>query len=254
MRRLRPIDLHAHVAPDIGAPDLMELGALVFAVTRSIDEAEAALNRRDEWTVWGVGCHPGLVGAQRTFETGRFAALVERTPFVSEIGLDGTSRVPMPLQRQRLGEILAVLQSAPRITSIHSYRATAEVLAELEARPISGAILHWWLGDQAQTTRAVGLGCYFSVNTSSLRHRDLLRIIPIERIFSETDHPFGDRYRKGVRRPGAVEDVELAIATCHGLSQEAVRQRLWRNLATLVSQTGTARLLPRTLRAHLASV
>ena len=254
MSRLRPIDLHAHVSPEIGTADLVGLGALVFAVTRSIDEAEAALDRRDEWTVWGAGCHPGLVSAQQTFDVDRFEALLERTPFVSEIGLDGSSRVPMPLQRQRLGEILAVLQTSPRIASIHSYRATAEVLTELEARPISGAILHWWLGDQAQTARALGLGCYFSVNTSSLKHRDLLGIIPIERIFSETDHPFGDRYRKGVRRPGAVEDVELAIAACHGISQEAVRQRLWRNLANLVSQTGTARQFSRTLRANLASV
>jgi TatD DNase family protein len=232
----------------------MGLGALVFAVTRSLDEAETALNRRDEWTVWGVGCHPSLVGAQRAFEVGRFAALVERTPFVSEIGLDGTSRVPMPLQRQRLGEIFSVLQSTPRITSIHSFRATSEILAELEARPISGAVLHWWLGDQAQTARAIELGCYFSVNASSLRHRDLLEMIPIERIFSETDHPFGDRNRRGVRRPGAVEDVELRIATFQNLAQDVVRLRLWRNLAILVSQTGTAKLLHRSLRTHLASV
>lgn len=254
MRHLRPIDLHAHVAPEISAADLIDLEALVFAATRSIDEAGKALDRQDEWTVWGVGCHPGLVGAQRAFEIGRFAALVERTPFVSEVGLDGKSRVPMALQRQRLGEILTILQSSPRITSIHSYQATAEVLAELEARPIRGAILHWWLGNESQTAKALDLGAYFSVNTSSLRHQETLRKIPLDRIFSETDHPFGDRSKKGVRRPGSVDDVELAIATLHGLSQAAVRLRLWQNLAALVGQTGTARLLSRTVRARLASV
>jgi TatD DNase family protein len=232
----------------------LDLEALVFAATRSIEEAQRALDRQDEWTVWGVGCHPGLVGAQRAFELGRFEALVERTPFVSEVGLDGKSRVPMPLQRQRLGEVLAVLQSSPRIASIHSYQATAEVLTELETRPIKGVILHWWLGNESQTARALDLGAYFSVNTSSLRHQETLRRIPLERIFSETDHPFGDRHKRGVRRPGSVDDVELAIATLHGISQAAVRLRLWQNLATLVSHTNTARLLPKTLRARLASV
>ncbi len=254
MRHLPPIDFHAHIAPDISAADLVALDALVFAVTRSVDEAEKVLDRRDEWTVWGVGCHPALVRAQRSFDLGRFAALVKRMAFVSEIGLDGKSRVPMPIQRQRLGEILSVLQSSPRIASIHSYSATAEVLDELEARPIRGVVLHWWIGNELETVRAVDLGCYFSVNSSSLRNEAILKLIPFDRIFSETDHPFGDRSKRGIRRPGAVDDVELSIASMHGLSPTAARLRMWQNLATLVSKTGTASLLPRPLLTRLAAV
>ena len=66
--------------------ELIALGAIVFAVTRSLDEAEQALGRSDETTVWGVGCHPRLVGVQKAFDPGRFRALAERTAYVGEIG------------------------------------------------------------------------------------------------------------------------------------------------------------------------
>ena len=44
-------------------------------------------------TVWGVGCHLGVVSAHKEFDRERFGELVRRTAFVSEVGLDGSSRV-----------------------------------------------------------------------------------------------------------------------------------------------------------------
>ena len=83
MRHLPPIDMHAHIEAGIAAADLLELKSLIFAATRSLDEAEGALKRSDPWTVWGVGCHPGLVRAQNAFDPAQFAALTARTPAVS---------------------------------------------------------------------------------------------------------------------------------------------------------------------------
>lgn len=51
-RALPPLDLHAHVATDVAPRALEELGAVVFAVTRSLDEYEETLNRSDAVTVW----------------------------------------------------------------------------------------------------------------------------------------------------------------------------------------------------------
>lgn len=254
MSRLPPIDVHAHIKADIAAADLVELRSLVFAATRSLDEAEQALRRADPWTVWGVGCHPGLVGVQKAFDPARFAELVAKTPYVSEVGLDGTSRVPMDTQRAIFEAILAVLHVNPRITSIHSYDATEAVLDCLTARPIQGAVLHWWLGDEEQTRQAVELGCYFSINASMLRRPELLDGLPLDRLLTETDHPFGDRSSGRGRRPGYVDDVERAFAQLHGLDQEELRRALWRNLAELVRLTRCGRLLPRPVRVTLAAV
>ena len=121
-----PLDLHAHVDIGIEASELTALKAIVFAVTRSLDEAERALRRRDRTTIWGVGCHPGLVGAQKAFDSVRFRSLAETTPYAGELGLDGASRVPLELQRHTLASALQILQQSPRITTLHSYMATPD--------------------------------------------------------------------------------------------------------------------------------
>lgn len=251
MSALPPLDLHAHVDPAIPSRDLVDLQAVVFAVTRSLGEAASALERTDPGTCWGVGCHPGLVRAQQTFSASYFSELMKHTAFVSEIGLDGESRVPMSTQQATLGAILEVLQRSPRITSIHSYEAAEEVLESLETQPIKGAVLHWWLGDPAQTRRAVNLGCFFSINASSVRRTDLLDIIPLDRVLTETDHPFGDRQGNGHARPGGVDTVEQVFARRTGLSPEDVRSLVWGNLRRLVAEVGCADLLPRGIRLRL---
>ena len=248
-----PLDLHAHIDAGIEAAELTALRAIVFAVTRSLDEAAKALRRSDDTTIWGVGCHPGLVGAQKAFDPKRFQELAKETPYVGELGLDGVSRVTMEMQRHTLAGALAVLQQNPRITSLHSYKATNEILDLIENFPQPGLILHWWLGTEGETARAVDLGCYFSVNLSSVRRRDLLAQIPLDRLLPETDHPFGDR--GGLhRRPGEVGHVEVAIAESHGISTEKVRRRTWETLALIVHKTRTGRLLPKQVLRQLAAI
>jgi TatD DNase family protein len=254
VRRLPPIDLHAHIEPDIAASALTDLGSLIFAATRSLDEAELALSRSDPWTIWGVGCHPGLVGAQKAYNPVRFSELITNTAYVSEVGLDGSSRVSMPTQQATFDSILKALQATPRIVSIHSYAATGTVLDCLTARPIRGAVLHWWLGDEEQTRRAIELGCYFSVNASTLKRLELIKLLPIDRLLSETDHPFGDRATGRGRRPGNVDDVEESLALIHGIDREETRRIMWRNLARLVGDAGCGVLIPRAARVALASV
>lgn len=249
---LAPLDLHAHIEPSIAAADVDALNAVVFCVTRSLDEAEAALQRDDELAVWGVGCHPGLATALRHFSAERFAELLERTCFAGELGLDG-GRPNLQRQRATLRAALEVLQAHSRITSLHSAGATAELLDELTGAPIAGAVLHWWLGDERDTARAVELGCYFSLNRAGVNRNDILSRVPLERVLTETDHPFGDR-RSRPHRPGNVEFVETAVASQHGLSPLECRHQLWRNLATLVQETRCGRLVPRALRHRLATV
>ena len=237
----------------IEAFELTALQSIVFAVTRSLDEAEQALKRSDRTTIWGVGCHPRLVGVQKSFDLKRFQALIEMTPYVGEIGLDGASRVPMDVQRNTLASALGVLQQSPRITSLHSYKATGEILSLIAKFPQPGLILHWWLGTESETCRAIELGCYFSINRSSARRRDLLAQIPLDRVLPETDHPFGNR-GPGLQRPGEVGNVEEALARAHGLSPAEIRSRTWCTLASIAKETRAGRLLPGRVRRQLAVV
>jgi TatD DNase family protein len=246
MRQLPPLDLHAHVDPSIKPGDLQALGAVVFAATRSIAEWESTRSRQDQVTIWGVGCHPGLVGAHRDFTPARFETAVQKTPFVSEVGMDGASRVPAETQQGTLHQVLDILADSPRIVSIHSYQATTPVLDLLERHPAHGVILHWWLGTESETRRAVDLGCYFSINYSAARRREQLALIPQERMLLETDHPAGDRFSPPPRQPGHVQPTEAIVAKHLATTPERVRTIAWQNFRSLLGphRDALAQMMP----------
>ncbi len=248
---LPPVDLHAHVDSGIPPDELRSLGAVVFAATRSLAEARIALQREDDLVVWGVGSHPGVMGSHSSFDPAAFRSLIGQTAFVSEFGLDLGAKVPLERQLQTLRGALDVLADELRITSLHSYRATAQLLDELAHRPVPGVVLHWWLGSQAATKRAVDLGCYFSLNAAMFRRASALRHIPLERLLTETDHPYGDRVGPEPHRPGNVLAVEHGIARMHCLEPDAVRRLMWRNLDRLARETNCGRLLNRRIRSYL---
>lgn len=250
---LPPLDLHAHIKPTIPARDLERLGAVVFAATRSLTEFASTQRRRDAVTIWGVGCHPGALTAQDEFTTERFKSLLCTTAFVGEVGLDRRSKVPMATQEATFRAILSELAVSPRIVSIHSSGACANVLDLLEEMPVQGAVLHWWRGTPAQTARAVALGCWFSVNAAGMKHA-AVALIPIDRLLTETDHPSGDRSAPAPRQPGAVLDVESELAKLHEVSPAKMRLRIWRTFDELVRATETASFLPTPINRMLSTL
>lgn len=254
MRELPPLDAHAHVATDIAASDLESLGAVVLIATRSLADFDLVRDRRDLVSVWGVGCHPSLVGVQRAFDARLFEEALLTTAYVAEVGLDGGSRVPIAKQTETLRVVLGIVDRFPRIASLHSYKATSEILDVLaEQGPRPGRILHWWLGDAEETNRALELGCFFSVNYSMVRTSEAWKLIPLDRLLLETDHPAGDRFSASPRQPGRVQPVETAVAKQHGITAREVRCRSWVNFARIVADTDTISLLPSPVRSMIIS-
>lgn len=254
MSLLPPLDTHAHVAYSVSKRELEELGAVVFIATRSLAEYELVSKRDDLVSVWGVGCHPSLVGVQKAYDPIAFKSAIAKTPYVAEVGLDGASRVPLDRQREVLASILSITKEDPRIVSLHSFGAVeplVDLLRDQSARP--GHILHWWLGSATATEEAVALGCYFSVNFSMARKPELIASLPRDRILVETDHPSGDRFSSRPRQPGRVQDVERLLARHFGISIEDFRLQCWKNLAEIVSATRTEIMMPMPIKRMIAT-
>lgn len=251
---LPPLDLHAHV--DVGiAPQLLEsLGSVVFVATRSPDEYEQALPRTDAVTVWGLGCHPGVTKAMMSYEETRFAALLATAPFISEVGIDGSSSVPMDHQVEVFKSILAQVAHTPRLMSVHSKRAAKRTLDLIEQSGVSGVILHWWLGSEADTRRALDLACLFSVNRSMDVGKMKAAGVPLSSLLPETDHPSGNRSGDGLKQPGWTVDVEQVVASIYGKTPEFVRQQFWDTLAEQVDAHDLVALLPPVVQAMLEHV
>ena len=248
---MTPLDAHAHVQPDIASSDLRALDAHIVAVTRTPDEYAQTLNRTDPTTTWALGCHPSLARPQKNFDPGRFRRLLENAAVVGEIGLDGSSRVPVETQTAVLQQILGMLRETPRVSTIHSAGATAELIRLLGDTQPSGVILHWWRGDEEQTRRALALGCYFSVNSREIDRPRVIGIVPRDRILTETDHPSGDRSERPPNRPGNMRRVIAALAEHWRVGSDEVVRQTWENWRTLCLSTGTADLLPRSFKKQM---
>lgn len=251
MRIPPPLDVHAHLSADISGEEVRKLGAFVLAVTRSLDEYEMVSQRKDRRTLWGVGVHPGLARSVKNFDATTFSRLLRTTPFIGEIGLEGSSRVPMAEQVCVFRAMLAQLQDQPRIVSVHSSGAHFQVLRELHRTPVKGVVLHWWTGTPELTEEAVRLGCHFSVPPAMITSRNALEHIPPGRVLFETDHPYGDRKALGGARPGAVALSESGLAKLWGVQPQEARIRSWLTLRALLDDVDARTRLDTTWQAVL---
>ena len=244
------LDMHAHIEPTIAASELVALNACVVAMTRHLDEFDAVRSRSDPSTIWGVGCHPGLAREVQRYDAERMRDAIRSTAVIGEVGLDGAARTPLAEQTRVLRSVLEVSSDAPRLISLHSYQATDQLLELVTSYKPQAAILHWWLGSPQATEAALEAGAYFSVNASQAVKWPSLRLVPADRVFLETDHPFGDKSERD-RRPGALSTAEAAVAQTLELSVEALRTQTWRNLRKLCEDLALIELLPRAFQVQL---
>lgn len=246
---LPPLDAHAHIAADVTAAQIRGLEqAVVLAMTRSVKEGLYAL-RRDapstEMLVWGLGSHPGVKQTVAQYDGKAFADAVSRFALIGEVGLDrrgdGVAQIAM---------FRSVLQAAAGqsvLLSVHSTGRCAAVLDEIERAPHPGVILHWFNGSAAEVSRAVGLGCYFSVN-AAMSPENLGRI-PLDRVLTETDFP-ASHAKTGAKRPGDVARIEAVLTEQHG---QDVRVQVWRNLAEVCRRSGAAQRMSESVRQYMRS-
>lgn len=80
--------------------------------------------------------------------------------------------------------------------SVHSFRAATLVLDLIERylpQDRGTIVLHCFTGNKAEHSRALKLGCYFSINNKMVNSKNgrlLISSLPIDLILTETDSPF----------------------------------------------------------------
>lgn len=239
------IDFHCHLDlypdPDAAAAAAQQEQVAVLSVTTtpSAFAGTTTLAAERPMIRTALGLHPELA-QQRGHELALFDQLVATTPFVGEIGLDGSPRFAQTRTAQA-DVFTHILRSCAevggRVLSIHSRGAVRPVLDALRAQPHVGTpVLHWFTGTVRQAEAAIEQGCWFSVGApmlTSAKGRDLVAMLPRDRVLTETDGPFvAHEDRTVVSSDVAV--TERLLAACWDVEPSHARDLVAANLQALL--------------------
>lgn len=238
------IDMHCHLdlykEPFKVAEECKRRGTYVLSVTTTPKawSGTCKLAEGGHRIRTALGLHPQLAH-DRANEVELFDALLPSAQYVGEIGLDGGSgyKEHWDIQLKVFRHILrSVNLAGGRIMSIHSRSSASAVLDELEG--VDGTpILHWFSGTKSQLTKAINLGCWFSVGPAMLNTKkgvELVSMMPRDRILTETDGPFA-KYRGSELMPWDCSLAEIQLAKVWGIDNEETRRILLSNLRELSS-------------------
>jgi TatD DNase family protein len=240
------IDFHCHLDlyqnPAAVRDECERRGMYILSVTTtpSAWDGTRALARDSRRIRTALGLHP-QIAHERGQELALFNRLLPVTPYVGEIGLDGTPefRRHWRIQVAVLEHILGACRKASgRILSVHSRGASRPLLDCLETFAGAGTpILHWFSGSVRDLDRAIGLGCWFSVGPAMLlgkKGRALAAHMPRERVLTESDGPFA-QLNGAPMMPWDVEASLQQLGEIWSMPPAEVKGRIDRNLQQLLA-------------------
>lgn len=241
------VDFHCHLDlyPDHAAAvtECEQAGIRTLAVTTT----PRAWKRNRELTSptrcvrAALGLHPQLA-ASRADELPLWEEQVTETRFIGEVGLDAGPQFfkTLEIQKRVFEQVLRTCaRHGGKILSVHSVRAVTAVLDLIETLlpPTRGTIvLHWFTGTKAEARRAIDLGCFFSINSQMLlkeRNRELVGMLPRERLLTETDGPFTEIEHRPMRPVDVYTAVE-ALAYARHADPHAIAEAVLGNLRVLL--------------------
>ncbi|WP_255369049.1 Qat anti-phage system TatD family nuclease QatD [Polaromonas sp. OV174] len=186
------------------------------------------------------GLHPEVADTKAS-ELELLLAQIDASVAVGEVGLDGSSRYKAhyAVQLRIFQAVVSCCQAkGGRVLSVHSRSAADAVLDTLRQYPGFGlAVMHWFTDSPASLRRASALGCWFSVGPAMLKSangRNLVSLMPRERVVPESDGPFGAVMGKPVM-PWETGQVTDTLAELWTLPVAEVAQTLNANGKRLIA-------------------
>lgn len=240
------LDLYADFERLVGECDRRGIYTLAVTTVPAAWPRNRDLAAATRYVRAGLGLHPQLV-EERWRDIEAWERYLPEARYVGEVGLDAGPRHYRGLERQKdvfRRVLTACAAEGDKILSIHSVRAAGQVLDMIEEHlpaERGRTCLHWFTGSLAEAKRAVGLGCYFSINVEMLRNErglKLVRSLPTSRLLTETDGPFTSGDEGGPGPPDARPALR-ELASARGLDVEGMRSVMLDNLREL---TGASRV------------
>lgn len=203
-------------------------------------QTNRALSRNYPRIHAALGFHPQLV-KERYREIDLFEQYLKETRFIGEIGLDGSKEMISTFGIQK-DIFIRILKNCAlegnKILSIHSRRASKEVIDAISdyfPKEKGRSILHWFTGTNNEALEAVKLGCYFSINNymiTNTKSKDLIRILPPEKILTESDSPFINT----PDYPSNIEQIIMYLSEAWTIAPSLVKDKIYMNFKSLLTE------------------
>lgn len=165
---------------------------------------------------------------------------IESSPMIGEIGLDHhfvKDSSAYPAQRRVLEYLMAAARDQDKIVTLHTKGAERDVLEFLDRYQVPRVIVHWYSGPLEIFREMVARGVYFTVGIEVLHSahiRTIARMVPSERLLTETDNPGGPKgFRGEPGMPLLLKSVVQGVAEARETTVETVVQTVQANLAEL---------------------
>lgn len=235
------LDLYSNYEEVFKEAERNKIYTLAVTTTPRAWEKNLELTKDCRFVRPALGLHPQVIDANIDSELRLFEAKIKYASYIGEVGLDG--RLKNLAEQKRVFRKIAQLCAlyGNKCLSVHAVRATNEVLDILnEAKVYDNCIvvLHWFTGSKTEAVRALDSGCYFSINnsmTKTSRGRDIIRLLPINRILTETDGPFIRDEVGNPLQPFGVRDCIESIASIKGVEVNRLIAQVLFNLNQIVS-------------------
>ncbi len=216
-------------AAEEGIKYIINVGSSVEGSERSL-----ALSKKYEFVFASVGIHPHDADTvnKAVIMKMRGMAKDKKVVAIGEVGLDYyRNNSPKEAQRSSFREFIKLAAELNLPLIIHNREAGAESIAILKEEMGDNVrgVMHCFSGDEDFLERCLDSGLYVSFtcnvtfkNAAGLR--DIMRKVPIEKMFLETDAPFlAPQVLRGQRNePSYLKYLVREIALAKGVSGEKV--------------------------------
>jgi TatD DNase family protein len=246
-RKMVLLDAHVHLdayGSEIDAvfDEIVRHQILTIAVASDLSSWQNTLGlaSRCALVIPAFGIHPARAAAFK----GQFDELLpclDNCGMIGEIGLDYhwvTERSGYPTQRRILEFFLEQAANRSLIVNLHTKGAEQDILSALEGSGIRKSIVHWYSGPPDLVEPLLEQGAYFTFGCElpfSSHIRQLLSLVPDNRILTETDNPAGYEWLTGeTGMPRHLHAVVSELARLRGSAAEEMSRQVWSNFLDLV--------------------
>ncbi len=161
---------------------------------------------------------------------------------IGEAGLDFHYNLsPSDVQRKVFRRQIDIAKEFSKPLILHSREAEPEILSILEEASFDNPVIfHCYTGNLSDAKEIIARGYYISISgivtfKKAEYLREIVKMIPLERIFSETDSPYlsPEPYRGKTNDPSRVKIVADRIADLKGVTPEELNLTIRSNLNSI---------------------